>query len=120
MPPEHHRSELLLELLRPALAELAEMVAERTAERLAPLLTDRDQRPDDNLPHLLDVTAAAAYLGLARSTVYKMSSDGRLPTVKHGRRLLFRRQDLEDHVAGNLRPARGDAVARLTDRAHRR
>lgn len=119
MSPENHSLELL-KLLRAALAELADIVAERTAERLAPLLADNDRRPDDTVPHLLDVAAAAAYLGLAKSTVYKMSSDGRLPKVKHGRRSLFRRQDLEAHVASNLRPARGDAVTRLTDRARRR
>lgn len=43
---------------------------------------------------LLDVQQAAELLGITKSAVWKASEEGRLPTVRHGRRLRFRRRDL--------------------------
>ena len=39
--------------------------------------------------------AAAEYLGVSRSTVYHMAKRGNLPTIRKGRRLYFRKSDLE-------------------------
>lgn len=46
------------------------------------------------LDELLDVHGAAQVLGVTASAIWKASEEGRLPTVRHGRRLRFRRRDL--------------------------
>jgi excisionase family DNA binding protein len=48
-------------------------------------------------PELLDVAEAAAYLGLQKHTLDIWRSSGRygLPFIKVGRRIKYRRQDLD-------------------------
>src|SRR4029077_14373168 len=68
-------------------------------------------RPESNkgvpLPdRLLDVNEAAALLGLkSPRTLYKWAYAGRIPSVKIGRLLRFRRSDLERLIAEGERPA---------------
>ena len=66
------------------LEHLAELVAERLAERLP-------QRPE---PYL-SVDDAAEYLAAPRSRVYDLVDRGRLTVYRDGRRLLFKREDLD-------------------------
>ncbi len=55
---------------------------------------------------LLDVAQAAAVLGLkSPRTLYKWAYAGRIPSVKIGRLLRFRRSDLERLIADGERPA---------------
>lgn len=71
--------------------------------------TERTAAPvpiDDPLLGLREVGAA---LGLNKSTVWKLTQDGRLPTVDLGiRRVLVRRSDLEKYIAGlpEMRPTK--------------
>jgi excisionase family DNA binding protein len=48
----------------------------------------------------LDVNEAAAYLGLARGTIYNLVHAGRLRCAKAGNRLRFRVEDLEGFLWG--------------------
>jgi len=55
---------------------------------------------------LLDVKEAAAVLGLkSPRTLYKWAYAGRLPSVKIGKLLRFRRSDLDRLIAVGDRPA---------------
>jgi len=55
---------------------------------------------------LLDVAEAAATLGLkSPRTLYKWAYAGRIPSVRIGRLLRFRRSDLEHLIADGERPA---------------
>ncbi len=63
--------------------------------------------PTKALPdRLLDVTDAAAALGLkSPRTLYKWAYAGRIPSVRIGRLLRFRRSDIERLIAIGERPA---------------
>jgi DNA-binding transcriptional regulator PaaX len=39
--------------------------------------------------------AAAAFIGLPRRAVYRMTETGQLPVIRKGRRLFYRKSDLE-------------------------
>lgn len=55
---------------------------------------------------LLDVNEAAAMLGLkSPRTLYKWADQARIPSVKVGRLLRFRRSDLDRIIAADARPA---------------
>ncbi len=55
---------------------------------------------------LLDVNEAAALLGLkSPRTLYKWAYGGRIPSVKIGKLLRFRRSDLERLITAGERPA---------------
>lgn len=47
---------------------------------------------DDLLP---GARAAATFLGVTKRTVYHMAADGRVPAVKIGGKLYFRKSELE-------------------------
>ena len=56
--------------------------------------------PDD---HLLDVAAAAAWLGVSRATMFRLvRGEPRLACVKVGKRTLFRPEDLRTYVARSV------------------
>ena len=58
------------------------------------------------MPGLVDVRQAAAILALrSPRTLYKWAYAGRIPSVKIGRLLRFRRSDLEHLIAAGERPA---------------
>ncbi len=70
----------------------------RTTARLSAAATVPDR--------LLDVAEAAATLGLkSPRTMYKWAYAGRIPSVRIGRLLRFRRSDLERLIANGERPA---------------
>lgn len=50
----------------------------------------------------LTVEEAAKALGIGRSLAYKMARDGRLPTVRMGRRLLVPISRLDDLLRGQI------------------
>lgn len=45
-------------------------------------------------PEFLNVGQAAAFLNIAKQTVYQLNMEGRLPSIKKGKRLYFREADL--------------------------
>lgn len=67
----------------------------------------------------MDVAEAAEYLNLAISTVYKLSSSGRLASVKFGR-LMFRRVDLDAYIAEHRRDGRQVVALATTARSENR
>lgn len=50
----------------------------------------------------MTVEEAAEALGIGRSLAYKMARDGRLPTVRLGRRLLVPVSRLDDMLRGEI------------------
>jgi excisionase family DNA binding protein len=54
-------------------------------------------------PLAVGLEEASGLLGISARTLRKMASDGRVPSVKLGRRLLFRVQDLEIVLAQAVR-----------------
>ena len=74
-----------VDALARAMAPLvAELLAARAPATPSPYLT-----PDE----------AAAYMRCGRQRVYDLVSEGRLPKVKDGARLLLRRDDLDAYLA---------------------
>ena len=71
--------------------ELPDEVVERIAERAAALVAER-QRPA--APELLDVAETSDLLRCKRQRVYDLLSQGRLPHLKDGARVLIRRADV--------------------------
>jgi len=78
------------------------MSAARRASAVRPERRHGAPAPD----RLLDVHEAAVLLGLkSPRTLYKWAYAGRLPSVKIGKLLRFRRSDLERLIAAGERPA---------------
>ena len=83
-----------------------DVLVERVAHQVAQLVSDqigRTSGQDRGEEELLDVDAAARYLSLSKSTVYKLSSTGRLDTVKMGARSRWRLRDLDHYIEENHR-----------------
>ena len=59
-----------------------------------------DQRGTVPQPALLTVDEAAERLRCDRKRIYRMTSDGRLASVKDGGRLLIPRGEVERHLRG--------------------
>ena len=57
------------------------------------------QTPLNELPELLRVEEAAAYLGIGRGLAYELARQGTLPSVRLGRLLRIKRDGLEAAVA---------------------
>lgn len=90
----------MLELL---LGQLAELVADRVADRLAV--------PTNPADEWLDSRRAAEYLGIGRDSIRRLAAEGTLPTEQAGVgcKLFFRRSDLDAwrySSAGPLEPTR--------------
>jgi len=73
--------------------ELIEAVAARVAEMLA-----ERQRPAEH--ELMSVDEAAELLRCRRQRVYDLLSQGRLPHLKDGARVLIRRAELLSYLEG--------------------
>jgi excisionase family DNA binding protein len=80
------RLDVLLDALRPLVAELVADEVERLqlAETASPYLT---------------VEQAASYIGSGRQRVYNLCSDGRLRRYRDGSRVLVRRDELDAYLA---------------------
>ncbi len=84
--------------------QLAELVAECVAARLAP----QRQRADE----WLDSRRAAEYLGIGRDSLRRLAAEGSIPTEQAGAgcKLFFRRSDLDAwrcNASGPIEPLRG-------------
>ena len=91
------RSAAVSDLASALLDALDDDALDALAERLAPHLADRlaaaAPRPDG----WLDARGAAAYLGISRNALHRLSAERRLPCSQQrpGGRLYFRRDDLD-------------------------
>ena len=88
------------DLGRALLDSLDERDLDELRRRLA-LDTPPSARPDG----WLDSTAAAAYLGISRHALHRLTAERRLPCTQDrpGGRLYFRRADLDDWRYGGSR-----------------
>ena len=85
--------------------ELVDALGDRVAERVLERITDRSSP-------WLNVDEAANYTGLSKDSLYKLTSAKAIPHSKPGKRLLFKREDLDAWLdgyrngpgAGDLRP----------------
>jgi excisionase family DNA binding protein len=87
----------------PALAQavleaLDDSALDALAELLAPRLASRLNAPASPGPWL-DATGAAEYLATSRDRVYDLVQLRKLSPTRDGRRLLFRRDDLDAYLA---------------------
>ena len=63
--------------------------------------------PEPATAQLLDVRAVAALLGCSGRHIRRLADAGRMPPpVRLGALVRWRRQDIEDWLAGGCRPAR--------------
>jgi excisionase family DNA binding protein len=66
--------------------------------------------------HLRSINELAKYLGITRTSVYRLVASGELKAVRVGQRMRFRPEDvaayLERDARENARPSRSDGAAR--------
>jgi excisionase family DNA binding protein len=62
--------------------------------------------PDNSLLLALGLVESANAVGIAPRTLRKAASEGAIPSVKLGRRLLFKVADLEEFLARHTRNGR--------------
>jgi len=88
-----HLSSSLTALLDALDDDALDALAERLAPHLAERLAAGARRPDG----WLDARGAAAYLGISRHALHRLSAERRLPCSQQrpGGRLYFRRDDLD-------------------------
>lgn len=68
------------------------------AQRVADLLAERRPASDDGY---LNAEDAARYLACSRGRLYDLAQLGKLHPLRDGRRLLFRRADLDAYLEGS-------------------
>ena len=51
-----------------------------------------------NVAEILNISQVAEYLSLAKSSIYKMTSERNIPHFKTGKKLLFKRSELDDWI----------------------
>ena len=76
---------------------LPDGLVEASAQRAADILAARQPQA---APELLTVDEAAELLRCRRQRLYDLTSQGRLPCLRDGSRLLFRRADLLAYLEG--------------------
>lgn len=79
--------EAIEQILR-KLGDIEEVLATRKAE-------------EERYSEIMDVNEAAKFLKLAPATVYTKVSRGELPAFKSGKRLLFKKSELFEHIQLN-------------------
>ncbi|HEX5527224.1 MAG TPA: excisionase family DNA-binding protein [Solirubrobacterales bacterium] len=85
--------------------ELPADVLDAVAERAAEIVLERLGEPTPSSPWL-DVAGAAEYIAAPVSRIYALVSANRIPHHRDGSRLLFHRDELDDHIrsGGGKRP----------------
>jgi excisionase family DNA binding protein len=76
--------------------DLPEYVIDEIADRVADIIEQRARAADE----WYSVIDAAAYLRCSKQRIYDLRHDGRLRAHRDGRRLLFRREELDAYLAG--------------------
>lgn len=86
------------------LDELAERVAERVLDRLSSLAGSRAVADE-----LLDEPKMAERLNVSQQTLQRMRKAGAVPSVRIGRRVLYRQADVLDALSSSKKQNGGDA-----------
>src|SRR5919112_5533234 len=89
----HHGS---LEGLESALIEFEETFDEPEQRQQRP----QAQQPGAGSLDLLSITEVCQELGMGKSWVYRRIQSGEIPSVKLGRNIKVRREELEDYLEG--------------------
>lgn len=90
-----------------------EDLAERSADRALKKLLDKDYfktRPGDG--KFMTNEAVMTYLGLSRPTLQRYRDSGRLPFSKIGRKVFYRRADVDALLETGLQSRRERSVSR--------
>jgi excisionase family DNA binding protein len=82
--------------MAPLSLELPPELIEQIAQRAADLFAEQNGR----VPAYLTPAEAADYLRTSRQRIYDLTSQGRLKVCKDGSRNLYRREALDDYLAG--------------------
>ena len=76
--------------------------------RIEQLLVERSITPNE--PEILTVDEAANLLKLAKQTVYQLVSARNIPFNKKGKRLYFRRRELEQWISEGRKQTRQEII----------
>ena len=90
----HHRS---LEELESALIEFEDVLSGRDERPERPLANHEGEGGERGLD-LLSITDVCRELGMGKSWVYRRIQSGEIPSVKLGRNIKVRREDLEGYL----------------------
>jgi len=71
-------------------------------------------------PDIYDIRAASQYLGMALSTIYTMTSRREIPHFKKGRRLMFKKSELDQWVQEGKRKTKWEIGKEIDDYTARR
>ena len=91
----HHRS---LEELESALIEFQDVLSGRDERPERPLANHKDEGGGGGGLDLLSITDVCRELGMGKSWVYRRIQSGEIPSVKLGRNIKVRREDLEGYL----------------------
>jgi excisionase family DNA binding protein len=94
------------------LAELDEDTLDALADRLAPRLAAR-LSADEQVSPYLDADEAAAHMRCSRDRIYDLVQLRKLEPRRDGRRLLFRRSDLDAYLNASARAGPGHTLLEL-------
>src|SRR5215208_4342411 len=104
----HHRS---LEELESALIEFEEALVGRDEKPERPQAQQGAEAAAGGHLDLLSITDVCQELGMGKSWVYRRIQSGEIPSVKLGRNIKVRREDLEGYLeAQRYRPTSGFAI----------
>jgi len=96
----HHQA---LEQLESALVEFEESISEEAALRLQ---EDGEQRAR---VQLLSIPQLCQELGMGKSWLYRRLRSGEIPSIRLGRTIKVRRDELEEYLQSHHYPARAQA-----------
>ena len=54
----------------------------------------------ESLPNVLNLKQASEYVSMSKSAIYKKTSDRTIPHFKQGKKLYFKRSELDDWLTG--------------------
>jgi excisionase family DNA binding protein len=77
-------------------AQDIEAIAQRVYDLLRPALSNTGKRADDNT--IFDVQGLADYLKVDTSWIYKQAHEGKIPCVKLGKYLRFKKSAIDKHI----------------------
>tara|TARA_B110000037_G_scaffold100968_1_gene117794 strand:+ start:1668 stop:1988 length:321 start_codon:yes stop_codon:yes gene_type:complete len=89
---------------REELEEILVEVLRHSKDEAAPTPTPSDKPQEDPI---LSMAEAVAYLKLSKNTLYGYTSQGIVPHFKQGKRLLFRKSQLDLWLSGKQRGPQG-------------
>ena len=94
--------------------ELSALIEESVKRVLSDTLIARTESKE--FPELLSVDLAAAYLNLAKQTLYGFTSRSEIPHIKRGKKLYFKKSELEKWLSDGKRKTVDELETELCDK----